>query len=123
MTYQLPWYRDSDRFEDDPEMWRGYTAQDYTLAYALDADDNVEAQQRVVDAVVSVNPELAERVTFDSERGCFFAYTDTEADMRALVAVIADLVAAVAPHAVPGKITDSPVYVELNSWHWGPQSI
>lgn len=30
--HPLPWYEDADAFPDDPEMWHGRTAQDYTLA-------------------------------------------------------------------------------------------
>lgn len=109
--YQLGWYRDVDI---DPELadgdW-GWTAQDYTLAYALGVDSNLEAQQMVIDELTSAANPLLERIGFDSERGCFFAYAATEADMAALVEFIAGMVARRHPAAIPGTITDSPAYL------------
>lgn len=115
--YQLPWYCDQERFPEDPDMWGGYTAQDYTLAYALDLEHNRQADELVAAAVAERDPQLADRVRFDSERGCFFAYTDTEDEMRRLVAVVAALVAERNPAAIPGDITTSPAFIR----RWDPE--
>jgi hypothetical protein len=111
MSYPLPWYDDRDKFSEPPgDTWR-FTAQDYTLAYALDVPTNYEAEALVRDALTAAHPEVAARVTFDSEAGCFFAYTDTVADMEVLVAVVAELVDGHHPDAVPGGIFDSPAAI------------
>lgn len=111
MAYPLPWYEDRAQFPDRPEMWRGYTAQDYTLAYALDLEDNYAAEKEVIRSLRVANKGLLRRVSFESERGCFFAHTRTSGDMEELAAHIAALVAARNPHAVPGSILDSPATI------------
>ena len=109
--YPLPWYKDEDEFPEDPDMWRGWTAQDYTLAYALGVEDNHQANDLVEAALVEIDPALCARVRFDSEAGCFFAHTDTQDDMVALAAVVAGMVAATHPSAIPGDITTSPAFI------------
>jgi hypothetical protein len=109
--YPLPWYRDQDRFPEDPDMWNGWSAQDYTLSYALGVSDNVEAERVVVTELERSAPELLGRLSFDSERGCFFAHSSNEEDMVALVAVVADLVATTHPASIPGRFEDSPTYI------------
>lgn len=105
--YPVPFYDDADIDVDTGE----WTIQDYTLCVALDLDDNYAAQAAVAAAM---SPELAGRIRLDSEHGCFFAH-GTEADIRALAALIADLVAA-GPHpaAAPGGMDASPAFIR--SW-------
>jgi hypothetical protein len=111
MPYALPWYQDQVEFPDDPDMWLGFTAQDYTLAYALDVEHNVDAQDLVEAAVRASDPALAERITWDSEMGCFFAYTHERSDMEQLVAAVAELVEQRNKDATPGTIADSPAFI------------
>lgn len=119
MPYPLPWYRDQDAFPDDPDMWRGFTAQDYTLAFALDVEDNHAAEQVVRDAVRARNGTLVHRIRFDSEAGCFFAHTDDEQDMKALIGIVAELVDRHHPDAIPGTIADSPASIRIGrNPHW-----
>lgn len=113
MTYQLPWHDDREREYYDPTDLPGlfYVAQDYTLAYALDLQDNRLAEEMVARSVQATDPELATRIRWDSEMGCFFAYTATVDDMESLAKVVSMLVAARHPDAVPGSILDSPAFV------------
>ena len=109
--YRLPFYDDRDCFDDPPDgVWR-FTAQDYTLAYALDVDSNCEAEELVRAALDASRPDVVARVTFTSERGCFFAHTDSLADMEVLVSVVAEMVNAAHPAAVTGSLLDSPAAV------------
>lgn len=111
MAYELPWYENRARFPDLPELFAGFTAQDYTLAYALGVPDNYAAEMVVSTHLHEHHPDLATRVRFESEMGCFFAYTDTEGDMLSLVACVAGLVSRTHPSAHPGSILDSPAAI------------
>ena len=109
--YELPWYEYTEDDGIEPGVLPRFTAQDCTLAYALDVKDNYAAEDLVRRHLAKHHGELVSRVRFDSEMGCFFAYTDTEADMLVLVACVAELVAMVHPRAVPGTILDSPATI------------
>lgn len=112
--YQIPWYNDAT-IGGSGDQW---TLQDYTLCHALDRDTNRAAEADVIDHITSCAPELAARVRFDSEMGCFFAYTDSEADAQALAAHIANMVAAGPyPNAVPGDMGASPAYIRVGDLH------
>lgn len=115
MTYALPWYDDRDLLDLDPGQSSSFTAQDYTLAYALGVDENHRAEHIVRRAMELRYPSVAERITWDSELGCFFAHTSTRDDMQVLVKVVADLVSDVNPNAVPGSLMDSPA--ALRQWN------
>lgn len=117
--YELPWYCDRETFPDDETMWKGFTAQDYTLAYALGVDHNRQAEELVQAQLQVSAPELVSRVEFDSEMGCFFAYTKTSEDMVALAGVVASMVAQINPAAVPGDMSFSPAFIRT----WNTQSL
>lgn len=93
MAFELLWYDDRDAY-DEPvaDRWR-FTAQDHTLADALGVRSNHEAQRLVHAAVTAVDSVLAERIEFDSEYSCFFAYADSRADMEALAEIVGAVVA------------------------------
>lgn len=111
MGYALPWYEDREQFPDHPDMWRGFTAQDYTLAYALDVADNYAAEDAVRDRLEYHDPDLVARIEFDSEMGCFFAHTKNKADMERLAWHVGCMVDACNPNAIPGTIEDSPATI------------
>lgn len=118
--YELPTYHDSTLYENEllypdgvPDGTSlGWTAQDYTLCVALGVDDNYAAQALVEEALQRSDRQLFERIRFDSEMGCFFAYADSEADIAALASAVADLVAAGPfPAAIPGGMDASPAFI------------
>ncbi len=113
MPYQLPWYdaRESEYYDPTDRLGLFYVAQDYTLALALDLPHNRLAEDLVAKVVRTEDPALAERVRWDSEMGCFFAYTATAADMERLAGIVSELVALKYPAAVPGTIVDSPAFI------------
>lgn len=118
-AYTLTPFHDSELGDDMPDQW---TLMDYTLAQSLDVPTNYSAE-RLVAALLP--DELAGRVRFASEAGCFFAHADTRTDLDAVAALIADLVAQVSgPDAPPpGSMLDSvasphgrPVTGDHRSW-------
>ena len=113
VTYELPWYADRDVLDGTAELSDGYTAQDYTLAYALGVPHNRSAEQVVYNAVTRHCPNLAQRVRFESEMGCFFAHTETRSDIETLARIVAELVAERNPGMTAGTIRESPAYL---SW-------
>lgn len=112
--YEVPWYHDIERLGDDsdPNAW---TIQDYTLARALGVDNNYEAEKLVADELQRTDQSLAERITFDSEHGCFFAYATSEGDITELARIINALVAAGGFEGKPGTILDSPAFLRLRT--------
>jgi hypothetical protein len=88
-----------------------YVAQDYTLALALDLPHNRLAEELVTKVVRAKDPALVERVHWDSEMGCFFAYTATAADMERLAGIVSEIVVLKYPDAVPGTIVDSSAFI------------
>lgn len=107
--YPLPYfYRDDDCDPSDLFRW---TARDYTLNVALDVEDNDQATQLVVSSLTEVAPEVVQRLVFDSERGCFFAYGNLDSDLEMLRDVVASLVAEHHPHAIPGDMLCSPAAI------------
>lgn len=112
--YQIPWYNDAT-IGGSADQW---TLQDYTLCHALDLDDNYQAEDAVQDHLLAHDPALAGRARFDSEMGCFFAHTDSEADAQALATHIANLVAAGPyPNAIPGDMGASPAFIRAGELH------
>lgn len=83
-----------------------WTAIDYTLAVALGVDDHATAGQIVADALPD---QVARRVLIHPDPLCFMASTATRADLDAVCAVVALLVAC-GPHpdAIPGGADASP---------------
>ena len=91
---------------------------DYTLCHSLGLDTNYQAQDAVTEHINTTTPPFTGPVTFDSERGCFFAYTDTEHDAHLLADTISDLVhTGPHPHAQPGPMQASPAYITLGPVH------
>jgi hypothetical protein len=96
----------------DDEYW---VLRDYGLAYALGVEWNTDAEKIVEEKLAEQNQALFQRVEFDSEMGCFFAYAKSEHDAGELAVFIAGLVTA-GPHpdAMPGAtMLDSPVSAAL----------
>ena len=109
MGYPLPIIDNREEFPDDAEMHEfELTAMDYTLCAALNVAGNYEAEQLVSERLHANFSGIEEKVEFDSEYGCFFAYTNDAEAMMALLEVVQGLVAERNPDAVPGTIFDSP---------------
>ncbi len=71
--------------EDDSDTW---VVKDFGLADALGLDSNYEAQSLVQAELAGEDATVFERVSFDSEGSCFFAYCDTESDAETVRRVI-----------------------------------
>jgi len=88
-----------------------FTIMDYTLGEHLGVEDgNYGAQEHIRRTLQDKEPELAERITFDSEYGCFFAYAKTREDVDALLDIVDEEIRKANPNATPGNITDSPAF-------------
>ncbi len=74
---------------DEPEQW---TVQDWDLADLLGLPHAGDAEAAVQAELAIQDPGLAERVEWDSELSCFFAYCPNEDDAEALADLISDLV-------------------------------
>jgi len=98
-----------------------YTLMSYTLARDIGASLDLytpgggggHAAQRMMREVVGlVDPELEQRIEWDSEYGCFFAYVKTLDDACYLKAVIDLFVYECNPDADPGPMDDSPAFIK-----------
>jgi hypothetical protein len=93
MLYTLPWYDSRTElgadFDNHPTP---YTAQSYDLCHHLGVTNNNDAEQVIANHVKNVAPDLYTRIVFDSENGCFFAYTADENDMKTFVELVEHLV-------------------------------
>jgi hypothetical protein len=116
--YEVPRYRDAERFPDEPALAGQWTVHDYTLAYALGLESNHQAAEQVARRLDAGHPEVASRVRFEPEHGCFFAHTTSEQDLETLVDVIAELVSEHHRDAIPGDIGFSPAYLR----RWDPRT-
>lgn len=104
-------------FFDEHARRTPWVCRDYTLAVALGVDTAYQAEGIVRDALAATDPALGDRLVFDSEWGCFFAYASTRGDAERVARLVADLVAA-GPHpsAVAGDWRCSPAAVH----RWDP---
>lgn len=112
MMYELPWYDDRALFVTPPNGEWKFCAQDYALADALGVASHHVAQDLVRDALVAQDATLAERIEFDSEYSCFFAYSTEQSDMAALASLVAELVATRVGVRLPGERWDPPMALE-----------
>ncbi len=76
--------------ETDGPGERLWTVVDYDLAEALGVDC-LEAQEEVRVELARRDLAMADRVAYDSEGGCFFAYCEIETDALAVADVVAAL--------------------------------
>lgn len=77
---------------DDPDEPGQWTVQDWDLADLLGLPHAYDAEAAVQAQLATQDPALAERVEWDSEATCLFAYCPSEADANALADLISDLV-------------------------------